>query len=91
MKKVLIAVICAACAVAFSTQAQDAQKAQGGSKKGHKMTEEQKTLWKSMVAKYDTNGDKKLDKEERAKISAEDKEKLEKAGLGKKQGKKASK
>ncbi len=53
--------------------------AEGGKKK--EMTEEQKTLWKEMVTKYDANKDGKLDKEERAKISAEDKEKLQKAGL----------
>ena len=34
-----------------------------------------------MMAKYDTNKDGKLDKEERAKISTEDKEKMDKAGL----------
>jgi hypothetical protein len=49
-------------------------------KKG-RPTEEQKELRKALLAKYDTNKDGKLDKEERAKISAEDKEKLIKAGL----------
>lgn len=78
MKRVLIAVICLASALAISSNAQDAQK------KGRKLTDEQKALMKTMVAKYDTNGDKKLDKEERAKMSAEDKKKMEEAGLGKK-------
>ena len=39
---------------------------------------------KEALAKYDTNKDGKLDKKERAKISKEDQEKLEKAGLGQK-------
>ena len=76
MKKLLVA-LCFACAVALSVQA-----AEG--KKNNKLTEEQKTLRKDMLAKYDTNKDGKLDKDERAKISAEDKEKMEKAGLGRK-------
>jgi hypothetical protein len=53
-------------------------------KKNRKLTDEQKTLRKDMVAKYDTNKDGKLDKDERSKVSAEDKEKMEKAGLGRK-------
>ena len=77
MKKVLIAAICMCGALAISVSAQDAPK------KGAKRTDEQKALWKTMVTKYDTNNDKKLDKEERAKISAEDQAKLDKAGLGK--------
>ncbi len=46
------------------------------------LTAEQKALRKEMTEKYDTNKDGKLDKEERAKISAEDKQKMEHAGLG---------
>ena len=46
------------------------------------LTEEQKALRKEMLAKYDANKDGKLSPEERKKISAEDKEKLSKAGLG---------
>ena len=45
------------------------------------MTEEQKTLRKAMTEKYDTNKDGKIDKEEHAKMSAEDKAKMEKARL----------
>lgn len=44
---------------------------------------------KQMLEKYDTNKDGKLDKEERAKISAEDKAKMEKAGLTHKKGQKS--
>jgi len=80
MKKLLIA-LCFTCALAMAVQA-----AEG--KKERKLTDEQKTLQKDMLAKYDANKDGKLDKEERAKISAEDQEKLDKAGLGRKKGKK---
>ena len=45
------------------------------------MTPEQKAARKEMVQKYDTNGDKKLDADEIAKITAEDKDKYEKAGI----------
>ena len=51
-----------------------------GNKK-HEMTTEQKAVMKEMLAKYDTNKDGKLDKEERAKISAADKAKMQKVGL----------
>jgi len=47
-----------------------------------KLTEEQKQLRKDILAKYDTNKDGKLDRDERAKISLEDKEKMKKAGMG---------
>jgi hypothetical protein len=47
----------------------------------HEMTAEQKKLKKEMTAKYDANKDGKLDKEERAKMSEEDKKKCKDAGL----------
>ncbi len=50
-------------------------------KKGE-ATEEQKTAKKELLKKYDKNADGKLDKDERAAMSAEDKEKAKKAGLG---------
>jgi hypothetical protein len=81
MKK-LLAALCYSCALVLAVQAQDA-------KPKHKMTAEQKALNKEMTEKYDTNKDGKLNKEEKSKMSAEDKAKLEKAGLGhkkKKQG-----
>jgi len=46
-----------------------------------KLTEEQKQLRKDILAKYDTNKDGRLDRDERAKVSDEDKDKLKKAGL----------
>jgi hypothetical protein len=72
MKKLLVATLGLFCATTLAVRAQDEKP---------KRTEEQKTLMKEMVTKYDANKDGKLDKDERAKISAEDKAKMEKAGL----------
>jgi hypothetical protein len=65
-----------------AVQADDKEKA--------KPTAEQKKLHKEMTEKYDTNKDGKLDKEERAKISEDDKKKMKDAGMthGKKDGEK---
>ena len=76
MKKLLIA-LCFTCVLALAVQA-------GEGNKERKLTDEQKTLQKDMLAKYDTNKDGKLDKDERAKISTEDKGKMDKAGLTRK-------
>ena len=46
------------------------------------LTEEQKALRKEMTEKYDKDKDGKLSPEERKAMSAEDKEKMAKAGLG---------
>ncbi len=73
MKKVLFTVAALACALAITASAAEGKK--------KPLTDEQKALMKQMLEKYDTNKDGKLDKEERAKISAEDKEKMEKAGM----------
>lgn len=72
MKK-LSALIAALCLAGFVVKAEEGKK--------HKMTDEQKTLKKEMVAKYDTDKDGKLSKEESAKMSDEDKKKMEDAGL----------
>jgi opacity protein-like surface antigen len=80
MKKLMLA-LGMTCVLALAVQAQDAKDAKS------KPTAEQKALRKEMTAKYDTNKDGKLDKQERAKISAEDKAKMEKAGLGPKKKK----
>ena len=79
MKKLLVA-LCFTCALAIAVQA--------GEGKRDKKTDEQKKVMKEMTGKYDANKDGKLDKEERAKISSEDKEKMEKAGVGHKKKKK---
>ncbi len=70
MKKTLVASVVMAFALALTANA-----AQGK----HKLTEEQKTVRKEMLDKYDANKDGKLDKQERASMSKEDKEKWEKA------------
>ena len=77
MKKLLVAAVALLCASAIMVQAQEA----APKKEKKPLTAEQKALEKEMLAKYDTNKDGKLDKTERAAISKEDKEKMEKAGL----------
>ena len=76
MKKVLVIAFGLLVAGALTVSA-----AEGGKEK-KQMTPEQKELMKKMVEKYDANKDGKLDKEERAKMSAEDKKKMQDAGLG---------
>ncbi len=78
MKKLLVAAIALLCASTIMVQAQDT----APKKEKKPLTAEQKALWKEIVTKYDTNKDGKLDKTERAAISADDQAKLEKAGLG---------
>ena len=78
MKKLML-VAAMLCATAILVQAEDAAPAKKAKKE---MTAEQKQVMAEMVEKYDTNKDGKLDKDERAAISAEDKEKMAKAGLG---------
>ncbi|HEV8543163.1 MAG TPA: hypothetical protein VGR78_12280 [Verrucomicrobiae bacterium] len=55
--------------------------AQDKKAKKEALTEEQQKLRKDLLAKYDTNKDGKLDKNERKNVSSEDKAKLKKAGL----------
>jgi hypothetical protein len=69
MKKLFAVILGLALLAPVLSHAADAEK------------KEKKALRKELLEKYDTNKDGKLDKEERAKISAEDKEKAEKAGL----------
>lgn len=81
MKKILVTIAGVICATAIAVHADDSTSTDSG-KKHHKMTDEQKQVMKDMLDKYDTNKDGKLDKDERSKMSAEDKEKMKKAGLG---------
>jgi hypothetical protein len=74
MKKALLAIVAVLCATAFTLSAADEPKKKT-------WTPEQKELMKKMVEKYDANKDGKLDKEERAKISAEDQAKMKEAGI----------
>jgi len=88
MKKLLVA-SCLTCVLALPVHAAEGEGKNNGQAKGKPtQTTEQKALRKDITAKYDTDKNGKLDKEERAKISAEDKEKMEKAGLGPKKKKK---
>jgi hypothetical protein len=68
MKK-LLTILCITSALAVAAQAQDS------SKKKHEPSPEAKAL----LEKYDTNKDGKLDKAEKSKMTAEDKEKWQKA------------
>jgi hypothetical protein len=79
MKKILVTIAGVLCATVIAVHADDTA---APKKKGHKMTDEQKQVMKDMLEKYDTNKDGKLDKDERAKISTEDKQKMKDAGLG---------
>lgn len=83
MKK-LLTILCLTCAFALVAQAEDTKDKEG--KKKAAPTAEQKAVKKEITDKYDTNKDGKLDKEERAKLSAEDKAKWEKAFPGHKKG-----
>jgi len=73
MKKMLLVIAGVLCAFSLTANATEGK---------HKLTPEQKALRKEMIEKYDTNKNGKLDKQERARISKEDKERLQKAGLG---------
>ena len=80
MKKLIVAIAGLALAGMLTVKADDAATTPAPKKKAA-MTEEQKALKKEMIAKYDANKDGKIDKDEAAKISAEDKEKMDKAGV----------
>lgn len=89
MKKTLW-IAAAMCAVALTVNAADEKKAE---KKKVELSEDQKKALKEITEKYDTNKDGKLDKDERAKISADDQKKAQDAklpgfGPGKKKDKK---
>jgi len=82
MKKLTTLALGLLCATALTLNAAD------GEKKKAELTPEQKAFREEMIKKYDTNKDGKLDKEEREKMSAEDKEKQAKLFPGKKKGEK---
>jgi hypothetical protein len=74
MKKLLVAAIGLLCATAIMVQAQDA-------KPKKELTPEQQTVMTEMLAKYDANKNGKLDKDERAAMTQEDRDKMIKVGL----------
>lgn len=78
MKKALLTVIAIACASSLSLMAQDQAQEKKAPAKKAQMTAEQKAEYKKLVEKYDANKDGKLDKEERAKMSQEDKDAMRK-------------
>ena len=77
MKKLLQIALGILCVTALTATAADEPKKEG--KKKVELTDEQKAIRKEMNEKYDTNKDGRLDKEEREKMSAADKEKMAKA------------
>lgn len=81
MRKALLALV-AVCGLALAVNA-----AEGEKKEHAKGSSEHQAVMKEMLAKYDLNKDGKLDKEERAKMTPEDKAKLKEAG-GQKKAKK---
>ena len=85
MKKTLILSLLSAVVLTGSLYAEDAKPAPKDAPK-RELTAEQKKLRQEIVAKYDTNQDGKLDKDERAAISDEDKKRMEKGGIGRKRG-----
>jgi hypothetical protein len=83
MKKLLLTVIAIACAASLSAMAQEKAPEKAPEKKAPakkaEMTAEQKAEYKKLVEKYDTiTKDGKLDKEERAKMTQEDKDAMRK-------------
>lgn len=80
MKKLLVALVAIVCAATVMVQAQDSTNSTPAPKK-HPLTAAQQKVMDDMLAKYDTNHDGKLDKTERAAMSAEDKQKMIDAGL----------
>lgn len=83
MKKILMIAAALCCAAVLTVNGADDKKApeKKGEKKKVELTDAQKTLLKELMEKYDANKDKKLDKDERAKISDEDKKKALEAKL----------
>jgi ABC-type transporter MlaC component len=79
MLKSLILALGLCGAVALTAIAADDNKPPA---KKRQLTEEQKTIMKEIKEKYDKDKDGKLSAEERKAMSAEDKERLAKAGLG---------
>src|SRR5437879_13183803 len=67
MKRLFIAGLGLACAAAMTVNAQ------AGNHKN--LTDEQKAVLQEMLAKYDTNKDGKLEKDERVKMTKEDRKK----------------
>ncbi|HSU56212.1 MAG TPA: hypothetical protein VLT36_19290 [Candidatus Dormibacteraeota bacterium] len=74
MKKLLVTLLGLTFAMGLTVKAADADKSK----------DDAKAERKALIEKYDTNKDGKLDKEEKSKMTADDKEKWAKVGGGKK-------
>ena len=86
MKKLILTIVALCAAGSMTIRAADAaadtKPADKPADKGRPhQTEEQKAILKDIRDKYDANKDGTLDKEERAKITTEDKDRMEKAGI----------
>ena len=87
MRKLLALVVTlGALTVGYAAQQSAADHA--GKKPKAELTDAQKKLRADLLAKYDTNKNGRLDREEFAKVSEEDKAKLKEAHLGPPGGKK---
>jgi hypothetical protein len=79
MKKLLLA-LSMICVLALSARAGEGEaKKEGDKPKKPALTEEQKALKKTMTEKYDADKNGKLNKEERSKMTAEEKAKWDAA------------
>lgn len=79
MLRALILAVGLTSAVAITAHAEDDKPERP---KRPQLTEEQKAIRKEITEKYDKDKDGKLSPDERNSISAEDKEKLQKARIG---------
>lgn len=77
MKKLLIATFLTCALTVAATAAEGDTKPPGEAKKKATPAAEQKAARKELIEKYDTNKNKRLDKEERSKMTAEDQAKWE--------------
>jgi hypothetical protein len=75
MKKLISSLLVLSCLASFSLHAEDAPKKK-------EQSPEMKAMRKEMMAKYDTDKDGKLSKDERASMSADDKAKMSAANGG---------
>jgi hypothetical protein len=85
MKKLITTALCLVCAMALTVSAADGGKGKGGKggkgkggQKGQRpqLTDAQKNVMQELTKKYDKNGNGRIDGDERAAISDEDKKKM---------------
>lgn len=88
MKKLIVA-LCFSCALAIAAHAAEGGAEKKSEDKRPAPTAEQKAFRKSLVEKYDANKNGKLDPDERAKITDEEREKAGYAAKKEKKEKKA--